>query len=91
MGMLMYGSGKASYGMIARLFKVLYWIRSMGTRLLELAVSSEIEEVRIDGTPLFYFFPPSNVNKHHKNQDYFDCFSNVYKDWHKICVIYFRR
>jgi len=38
LGMLMYGSGKASYGMIARLFKVsrstvLYWIRSMGSRL----------------------------------------------------------
>jgi len=53
LGMLMYGSGKASYGMIARLFKVsrstvLYWIRSVGTRLPEPAVSDEIEEVSID-------------------------------------------
>jgi transposase-like protein len=40
LGVLMYGSGKASYGMIARLFKVsrstvLYWIRTMGSKLPE--------------------------------------------------------
>jgi transposase-like protein len=40
LGILMYGSGKASYGMIARLFKVtrsavLYRIQSMGSKLPE--------------------------------------------------------
>jgi len=54
LGMLMYGSGKASYGMIARLFKVtrsavLYWIRSMGSKLPEPQINTEIEEVSIDG------------------------------------------
>ena len=53
LGMLMYGSGKASYGMIARLFKVhrstvLYWIRSMGSRLPQPAINGEIESVSID-------------------------------------------
>jgi len=53
LGMLMYGSGKASYGMIARLFKVtrsavLYWIRSMGSKLPEPKIDTEIEEVSID-------------------------------------------
>jgi transposase-like protein len=53
LAMLMYGSGKASYGMIARLFKVtrstvLYWIRSMGSKLPEPTVDSEIAEVSID-------------------------------------------
>ena len=53
MGMLMYGSGKASYGMIARLFKVtrsavLYWIRSMGSKLPEPQINTEVEEVSID-------------------------------------------
>jgi transposase len=53
LGMLMYGSGKASYGMIARLFKVtrsavLYWIRSMGSKLPEPEINTEIEEVSID-------------------------------------------
>ena len=53
LGMLMYGSGKASYGMIARLFNVtrsavLYWIRSMGSKLPEPVVDTEIEEVSID-------------------------------------------
>jgi transposase-like protein len=53
LGMLMYGSGKASYGMIARLFKVsrstvLYWIRNMGLTLPEPVVNTEIEAVSID-------------------------------------------
>jgi transposase-like protein len=53
LGMLMYGSGKASYGMIARLFKVsrstvLYWIRTMGSRLPEPVIDTEIAEVSID-------------------------------------------
>ena len=53
LGLLMYGSGKASYGMIARLFNVsrsavLYWIRSMGSKLPEPVVDTEIEAVNID-------------------------------------------
>jgi transposase-like protein len=53
LGMLMYGSGKASYGMIARLLKVsrpavLYWIRTMGSKLPEPVVDTEIDEVSID-------------------------------------------
>ena len=53
LGLLMYGSGKASYGMIARLFKVsrstvLYWIRTMGSKLPEPSIDTEIEEVSID-------------------------------------------
>jgi transposase-like protein len=44
LAMLMYGSGKASYGMIARLLKVsrstvLYWVRNMGSTLPEPIVS----------------------------------------------------
>jgi hypothetical protein len=51
--LLLYGSGKASYGMIARLFNVsrsavLYWIRSRGLKLPEPVVDTEIEEVSID-------------------------------------------
>jgi transposase len=53
LGMLMYGSGKASYGMIARLFNVtrstvLYWVRTMGSKLPEPVVNAEIESVSID-------------------------------------------
>ena len=53
LGMLMYGSGKASYGMIARLFNVsrstvLYWIRTMGSNLPEPVLDAEIEAVSID-------------------------------------------
>jgi len=53
LAMLMYGSGKASYGMIARMFKVsrstvLYWIRNMGSALPEPTIVSEISEVIID-------------------------------------------
>ena len=53
LALLMYGSGKASYGMIARLFKVnrstvLYWVRSMGSKLPEPVVDTEIEKVSID-------------------------------------------
>ena len=52
LGLLLYGSGKASYGMIARLFNVsrsavLYWIRSMGSRLPEPVIEPEIAEVSI--------------------------------------------
>ena len=53
LGLLLYGSGKASYGMIARLFNisrsaVLYWIRSMGSKLPEPVIETEIAEVSID-------------------------------------------
>ena len=53
LGLLMYGSGKASYGMIARLFHVsrsavLYWIRSMGSKFPEPVIDAEIESVSID-------------------------------------------
>ena len=53
LALLMYGSGKASYGMIARLFKVsrsavLYWIRSMGSKLPEPVIDAEIDKVSID-------------------------------------------
>jgi len=49
----MYGSGKASYGMIARLFKVtrstvLYWIRNIGSQLPMPHIDTEIEEVSTD-------------------------------------------
>ena len=53
LGLLLYGSGKASYGMIARLFNVsrsavLYWIRSMGSKFPEPVIDTEIESVSID-------------------------------------------
>jgi transposase-like protein len=53
LGILLYGSGKASYGMIARLFKVtrsavLYWIRTMCSKLPEPKIGTEIESVSID-------------------------------------------
>jgi len=53
LAMLLYGSGKASYGMIARLFKVsrstvLYWIRTMNSDLPESDIPAEIAEVSMD-------------------------------------------
>jgi transposase len=53
LSLLLYGSGKASYGMIARLFKVnrstvLYWIKKMGSQLPEPPLDSEIEAVQFD-------------------------------------------
>ena len=53
LALLLYGSGNASYGMIARLFNVsrsavLYWIRSMGSKLPEPVVDTELNEVSID-------------------------------------------
>jgi hypothetical protein len=61
--MLMYGSGKASYGMIARLFKVsrstvLYWIRTAGSKLPEPVMETETEEVSIDG--MWHFINKKN-------------------------------
>jgi hypothetical protein len=63
--MLLYGSGKASYGMIARLFNVtrpsvLYWIKTMGAKLPEPVVDTEIEKVSIDD--MWHF-----LNKKKKN------------------------
>ena len=65
LAILMYGSGKASYGMIARMFKVsrstvLYWIRSMGLKLSAPQINTEIEEVSID--EMWHF-----INKKTKN------------------------
>ena len=66
LGILMYGSGKASYGMIARLLNVtrsavLYWVRSMGSKLPEPEIDGEIEEVSID--EMWHFI-------HKKNEEY---------------------
>ena len=66
LAMLLYGSGKASYGMISRLFKVsrsavLYWVRTMGSTLPEPVVNTEIEAVSID--EMWHF-----INK--KNEKY---------------------
>jgi len=53
LALLMYGSCKASYGMIARIFSVsrttvLNWIRTMGKLLPEPEYDTNIEEVEID-------------------------------------------
>ena len=53
LSLLLYGSIKASYGMISRLFKVsrstvLYWIKTMGSNLPALSLDSEIESVQFD-------------------------------------------
>ena len=53
LAMLMYGSGKASSGMIAHIFKVsrstvLYWIRNVGLTLPEPIIDAAIAEVSID-------------------------------------------
>ena len=53
LALLMYGSCKASYGMIARLLKVsrttvLNWIREMGRKLPEPEIPSDIHSVQID-------------------------------------------
>ena len=53
LALLLYGSGKASYGMIARLLNVsrstvLYWIRTMGSKLPEPILDADIDAVSID-------------------------------------------
>jgi len=53
LAVLLYSTGKASYGFIARLFNVsrtavLKWIRTIGKGLPEPSVDSEIKEVEID-------------------------------------------
>lgn len=53
LAVLLYGSGKASYGFIANLFQVsrtavLKWIRSAAANLPEPTIDSDIEEVQLD-------------------------------------------
>ncbi len=53
LAVLLYGSGKASYGMIARLFNVsrptvLYWIKSIGSQLPEPDIDNSVDEVIVD-------------------------------------------
>ena len=53
LAVLLYGSGNASYGMIAKLFKmsragVLYWIRSIAKALPEPIVSDDVTEIQLD-------------------------------------------
>ena len=63
LGLLLYGSGKASYGMIARLFKVsraavLYWVRTIGKELPKPEIDSSIQEVMID--EMWHFISKKN-------------------------------
>ena len=76
--MLLYGSGKASYGMIARLIKVsrpavLYWIRTIGSKLPESVLDTDIEEVSID--EMWHF-----ISKKTKNLAV-DCRNNKTVGW----------
>lgn len=53
LAILLYGSGKASYGMIARLLNVsrttvLYWVRTIGSKLPEPPLDTEVDEIEID-------------------------------------------
>lgn len=53
LAMLLYGSGKASYGFIARLFgvsrpAVLKWVRKFAAELPEPEIPADIERVQID-------------------------------------------
>jgi len=53
LAVLLYGSGKASYGFIAKLFQVsrtavLKWIRSAAASLPEPTIDSDIKEVQVD-------------------------------------------
>ena len=53
LALLMYGSCKASYGMIARLFNVsrttvLNWIRAMGKKLPEPEFETDVQEIQMD-------------------------------------------
>jgi len=68
LALLLYGSCKASYGMIARLFNVsrtavLYWIRTMAKSLPEPIVDTKVEEVQID--EMWHF-----INKKNKKYGY---------------------
>lgn len=53
LALLLYGSCKASYGMIARLFNVsrtavLYWMRTIGKALPEPIIDTKLKEVQVD-------------------------------------------
>jgi transposase len=53
LALLMYGSCKASYGMIAKLFNVsrpsvLNWIRSMGRKLPEPEIDTDVKFIQMD-------------------------------------------
>ena len=53
LAVLLYGSGKSSYGFIARLFNVsrpavLKWIKKVAGRLPEPSIDDEIKEVQLD-------------------------------------------
>jgi transposase len=67
LALLLYGSGKASYGTIARLFNVtrsavLYWVRTMGSKLPAPVVDTKIEEVSIDEMWHFIKKKPKNMD-----------------------------
>ena len=66
LAVLLYGRGKASYGFIAKLFKVsntavLKWIRKVGSSLPEPELNKEIKEIEFD--EMWHF-----INK--KNRSY---------------------
>lgn len=68
LSIILYGSCKASYGMIARLFdvsrtSVLNWIRSFGKSIPEPLLDTKIEEVEFD--EMWHF-----VNKKNKKYGY---------------------
>ena len=68
LALLLYGTGRASYGFIAKLFNVsrttvLYWIRSEVKKLPEPQVDVEIKEVQLDEICHF-------INKKNKKYGY---------------------
>lgn len=63
LAVLLYGSGKASYGMISKLFNVsrpavLQWIRTIGKMLPLPEISTDIKEVQID--EMWHFISKKN-------------------------------
>lgn len=65
LALLMYGSCKASYGMIARLFKVsrtsvLNWIRTMGKNLPEPEFATDVKEIQMD--EMWHYINKKNEN-----------------------------
>lgn len=63
LAILLYGSGKASYGFIARLFgvsrtAVLKWVRRFASELPEPAIDGDIERVQID--EMWHFITKKN-------------------------------
>jgi transposase-like protein len=65
LALLMYGSCKASYGMIARLFKVsrtsvLNWIRIMGKNLPEPEFETDVKEIQMD--EMWHYINKKNEN-----------------------------